>query len=152
MDSGVPLAPSFATTPPPPMMFTHFMGMAPSTLHYGMQNYNTQSMPWAYNHFSNGMLNMSSHVPSSVNPSCGSGGMMPPYYPFLFGGSHIPQTPLAIGGWNIPSYESSVIGASSQMGVHSTYYTPPTYPYSTMSVPKNTFPMVELCLVFSCSI
>jgi hypothetical protein len=111
MDSGVPFAPSFTATPP--MMSTHFMGMDPSASHYGMQNYNTQSMPWVSNHFSHGMYDMSSHFPSSVSPpyantSFGFGGMMPPSYPSPFGGSHILQTPLMVGGWNLPSYESTM--------------------------------------------
>jgi hypothetical protein len=149
MDSGVPFSPSF--TPTPPMMFTHFMGMDPSTLHYGMQNYGTQSMPWFSNHFSHGMPDMSSHLPSSVSPpyenkSFGSGGMIPPSYPSLFGGSHILQTPLMVGGWNIPSYESTMQEVSTQLCNHSTYYTPSTYPSSTMLVPTNTFPMANLHL------
>jgi hypothetical protein len=32
------------------------------------------------------------------------------------------------------------------MGVHSTYYTPSIYPFPTMSIPMNAFPMAELCL------
>jgi hypothetical protein len=79
----------------PPMMFIN-----------GMHNYGTQSMPWVSNHFSHGMSNMSLHFPSFVSPlyantSFGSGGMMPPY-------SHILQTPIMIGGWNLPSYESTM--------------------------------------------
>jgi hypothetical protein len=133
------------------MMSTHFMGMNPSTFHNGMQNYDTQSMPWVSNHFSHGMLDMSSHFPSSVSPpyantSFGSGGMMPPYSPSPFGGSHILQTPLTVGGWNLPSYESTMREVSAQIGNHSTYYTPSTYPSSAMSVPTNTFPMADLHL------
>ena len=84
MNSGAPLAPLFTATPP--MMSTHFMGMDPSTSHYGVQNYNTQSTPWVSNHFSHGMSDMSSHFPSSVLPPYantifGSGGRMPPFYP-----------------------------------------------------------------------
>jgi hypothetical protein len=69
---------------------------------------------------------------------------MPPYYPSLFGGIHIPQTTLTVGGWNIPSYESNLQGESAQMGSHSTYYTLSTYPSSAMPVPRNTFPMADL--------
>jgi hypothetical protein len=111
MDSGVPFAPSFTATTP--MMSTYFMWTDPSTSHYGMHNYNTQSTPWVSNNFSHGMYDMSSHFPSSVlppyvNTSFGFGGMMPPSYPSPFGGSHILQTPLTVGGWNLPSYESTV--------------------------------------------
>jgi hypothetical protein len=157
MDSGVPFSPSFtATHPPPPMMSTHLMGMDLSASHYGMQNYGTQSMPWVSDHCSHGMSDMSSHLPSSVsapyaNTSFGSGGMMPPSYPSLFGGSHILQTPLTVGGWNIPSYESTMREVSAKIGNHSTCYTSSTYPSSTMSVLMNTFPMEDLCLPFGVS-
>jgi hypothetical protein len=111
MDSAVPFAPSFTTTTP--MMSTHFMGMDPSTLHYGMQNYNTQSMPWVSNNFFHGMYHISSQLPSYVSPPYantifGFGGMIPPSYPSPFGGSHILQTPLMVGVWNLPFYESTM--------------------------------------------
>jgi hypothetical protein len=111
MDNGVPFSPSFTATPP--MISTHFMGMDPSTSHYGMHNYNTQSTPWVSNNFSHGMLDMSSHLTSYVSPpyvntSFGFGGMMPPSYLSLFGRSHILQTTLTVGGWNLPSYESTM--------------------------------------------
>jgi hypothetical protein len=47
MDSGVPLASSFNATPP--MTFAHFMGMNMFVFHNGMQNYDTQSIPWVSN-------------------------------------------------------------------------------------------------------
>jgi hypothetical protein len=99
------------------------------------------------------MLEMSSHLPSFVsssyvNPSFGSGGMKPPFSPFSFGGSHIPQPTLMVGGWNLHSYESNhsftFPGASAQMGGHSTYYISSIYPSSTMSVPTNAFPMEDI--------
>jgi hypothetical protein len=71
---------------------------------------------------------------------------MPPSYPSLFSGSHILQTPLTIGGWNLPSYESTMQEVSAQLSNHSTCYTPSTYPSSAMLVPTNTFPMEDLCL------
>jgi len=136
---------------PPPMMSTHFMGMDPFASHYGMQNYNTQSTPWVSNHFSHGMLDMCSHLPSSVlppyaNTSFGSGGMMPSSYPSPFGRSHILQTPLTVGGWNIPSYKSTMREVSAKLGNNSTYGTPSTYPSYSMSVCTNTFPMADLHL------
>jgi hypothetical protein len=90
-----------------------FMGENSSYFYNGMHNYGTQSMLWVSNNFSHGMSNISSHFPSSilppyVNTSFGSGGMMPPSYPSPFGGIHILQTPLTVGGWNIPSYESTM--------------------------------------------
>jgi hypothetical protein len=52
-----------------------------------------------------------------------------------------------MGGWNPPSYGSSpsyaLSGPNTQFGDYSTYYTPPMYPLSTMSVPSNTFPMTS---------
>jgi hypothetical protein len=137
MDSGVPLAPSFTATSP--MTFTHFMGMNPSTFHNGMQNYDTQSMPWVSNHFPLDMPNMPSPFPSSplpayMNPSFGSGGMMTPLSTSSFDRSHVPQPTLTVGGWNLPSYGSNpshaFSGASAQMGGYSTYYTPSVYPSS----------------------
>jgi hypothetical protein len=151
MDSGVPLAPSFSATFP--MTFTHFMGKNPSVFHNGMQNYDTQSMPWVSNQFPLDMPNMTSPFPSSpspayMNPSFGSSGMMAPLYMSSFDRIHIPQPTLIVGGWNLPSYISNLgfvlPGASSQMGDYSTYYTPYVYPSSAMSVPMNTLPMEGL--------
>ena len=117
MDSGVPFSPSFTSTQP--MMPSHFMGMNPSGFHNGVHNYDTQSMPWVSNHFSHGMSDMSSHLPTSISPpyvntSFGSTSMMPPY-------SHILQTPHTVGGWNIPSYESTMREVNAQLCNHSTY-------------------------------
>jgi hypothetical protein len=100
------MTPSVSATQP--MVFSHSMGTNPFVFPSGMSNHDTQPIPWASNHFSLGMPDMSSHLPSSVsssyvNPSFGSGGMMPPYSPFSFGGSHIPQPTLMVGGWN-PSF------------------------------------------------
>jgi hypothetical protein len=122
-----------------------------------MSNHDTQPIPWDSNHFSHGIPNMSSHLPSCVlssyvNPSFGSGGMMPPYSPFSFGGSRIPQPTITIGIWNIPSYGSNPSftfpGGSSQMGGHSNYYIPSIYPSLAMSIPMNDFPMVDLHISF----
>jgi hypothetical protein len=119
---------------PAPMTF---MGENPSSFYNGIQNYGTQSMPWVSNNFSHGMSDMSSHFPYSMSPpyvntSFGSRGMMPPSYPFPFGGSHILQTPLTIGGWNIPSYKSTMGEVSTQLRNHSTCYTLSTYPSLAM--------------------
>jgi hypothetical protein len=134
MDSGFPLDPSFTTTSP--MTFTHFMGTNPFVFDNGMQNYDTMSMPWVSSHFSHGMSDMSSHLPPYV---------LPPYNPSPFGGSHVPQTTLTVGGWIFPFYEFTFLGAGAQMGGHYTYYTLPTYLSSTMSVLMDDFPMVDLC-------
>jgi hypothetical protein len=154
MDSGSPLTPSVNATHP--MVFSHFMGTNQFVFPSGMSNHDTQPIPWASNHFYHGMPDMSSHFPSSVlspyvNPIFGFGGMMPPYSPFLFGGSHIPQTNITVGGWNPSSYKSIFPGASAQMGSYSTYYTPPIYPSFAMLVPTNAFPKVDLHLSFGVS-
>ena len=81
--------------------------------------------------------------------------MMPPYSPFSFGGIHIPQPNIMVGGWNLPSYGSNprftFPGESAQMGSHSTYYIPFIYPYSTMSIRMNYFPMADLHLSYDFS-
>jgi hypothetical protein len=105
MDSGVPLAPSFTATHP--MMFTHFMGSNPSTFNNGMQNYDTQSMPWVSSHFP---VDMPSTFPSSpwptyTNTSIGSRGTMAPMPTSSFDMSHVPQPTFTVGGWNLPSYD-----------------------------------------------
>jgi hypothetical protein len=158
MDSGVPLNPSFSTTSP--MVFSHFMGTNSFVFHNGMQNHDTQSIPWASNHLSLDMTNMRSLVPSSpspnyMNPSFGSGGMMTPLYTSSFDRSHIPQPTLTVEGCNIPSYRSNpsftFIGESAQMGSHSTYYISSIYPSSTMLVLMNDFYMEYLHLSFGVS-
>jgi hypothetical protein len=94
MDSGFPLTPSTSDTHP--MVFAHFMGTNPPVFPSDMQNHNTQLAPWVSNHLSLGMLEISSHLPSSpspsyMNPSFRTRGMMPPFSTFSFDGSHIPQ-------------------------------------------------------------
>jgi hypothetical protein len=142
------------------MVFSHSMGMNPFVFPSGTLNHNTQPIPWASIILSLGMPNMSSHFPFSVsssyvNPSFGYGGMMPPYSLFSFGGSHIPQPTLMVGGWNPPSYGPnlgfSFQGSSAQMGGPSTYFILSIYPSSVMSVPTNSFLMVELLLSTSVS-
>jgi hypothetical protein len=91
------------------MVFAHSMGMNPFVFPSSTSSNDTQQIPWASNHFSLGIPDMSSHFPSYflssyVNPSFGSRGMMPPFSPFSFSGSHIPQPTLMVGGWNLPSY------------------------------------------------
>jgi hypothetical protein len=147
MDSGVPLAPSFTATPP--MMFP-LISWGQILLFFIMVC-RTMALSQCLGSLVILMVDMSSHLPSSVSPpyentSFGSGGMMPPYSPSPFGGSHILQTPLTVGGWNLPSYESTMREVSAQIGNHSTYYTPSTYPSSLCSVPMNTFPMEDLHL------
>jgi hypothetical protein len=152
------VTPSVSATQP--KVFSHSMGMNPFLFPSGRPNHDTEPIAWASNIFSHGMSDMSLHFPSSVsspyvNLSFGSGGMMPPYSPFLFGGSHIPQPNFRVGGWNLPSYGSNPSftfpGESAQMGGHSIYYMSSIYPSSAMPVPTNSFPMVNLRLSFGVS-
>jgi hypothetical protein len=80
-----------------PMVFSHSTGTNPFVFLSGMLNHDTQPIPWASNHFSLGIPDMSSHLPSFVsspyvNTSFGSRGMMPPFSPFSFGGESYPST------------------------------------------------------------
>jgi hypothetical protein len=153
MVSGSPATPLVSATHP--MVFYHSMGMNTFVFLSGPSNHDTQPIPWASNPFSFGMPEMSSYSPSSVsssyvNPSFGYGGMMHPYSPFSFGGSHIQQPNIMVGGWNTPSYgpnpSFSFPGSSAQMGGPSTYYILSIYPSSAMAVPMNDFIMTELLL------
>jgi hypothetical protein len=150
MDSGDPLTPSVNATHP--ILFSHFMGTNLSMLPSDMKNHDTQSIPWASNHFSHSMPDMCSHLPSFpspsyMNPSFGSRGMMPPFSKFSFDGSYTPQPNLTVGGWNIPSHRSNhsftFLGQSTQMGSYSNYYTQSIYPSSNVPVPTNSFTMAD---------
>jgi hypothetical protein len=134
--------------------------MNPFVFLSGTPNHDTQPIPWASNPFSFGMLDISSHFPSFVsssyvNPSFRSWGMMPPYSPFSFGGSHIPQPTLTVGVWNPPSSGPNLSfafpGSSAQMGGPSTYYIMPIYPSSARSVPMKNFITANLLLSFGVS-
>jgi hypothetical protein len=85
-----------------------------------------------------------------MNPSFGSGGMMHPFYHFSFGGSHIAQPTLVIGGCNTlsarPNRSFSFLGSSVHMGGPSTSYILSIYPSSAMLVPTDPFLMENLPL------
>jgi hypothetical protein len=141
------LTPSVSATQP--LVFSHSMGNNPFVFSSGISNHDTQLIPWASNHFFHGMPDVSLHLPSSVslpyvNPSFGSGGMMTPFSPFSFGGSHIPQIIITVGGWNIPSYGSNPSftfpEASAQMSSHSTYYICPSILLSLCRFLQMIFP------------
>jgi hypothetical protein len=140
MDSGVSFSPSFTATHP--MIPANFMGMEPSSFYNGMQNYNAQSAPWVSSHFSVDMPSpmQPSLWPTYMNPSIGPGVTMAPMPTSSFDMSRVPM-----GGWNLPPYGSNtsyaLSGSSTQMGAYPTYYTPPMYLFSTMSVPSNNFSM-----------
>jgi hypothetical protein len=75
-----------------------------------------------------------------MNPSIGHRGTVASMPTSSFDMSHVPM-----GGWNLPPYGTNtsyaLSGASTQMSIFPTYYTPPMYLSSTMSVPSNTFSM-----------
>jgi hypothetical protein len=65
--------------------------------------YNVQSIPMASSPFSYGMPNFTSQFSNSIpvgvpNASVGLGSSTPPYTPFSFGGSQIPQMTPNMGG------------------------------------------------------
>jgi hypothetical protein len=147
IDSGVLLTPSFSATSP--MTFAHFMGKNPSVFRNGIQNHDTQSIPWVFNHLPLGMPNIISPFPSSplptyINPSFGSEGMMAPFYTSSFDGIHIPQLTLTVGGWNLPSCGSNpgftLPGASARMGSYSAYYTLLYILHPLCHFPRTIFP------------
>jgi hypothetical protein len=158
MVGGSPVTPSVSATQP--MVFAQSMGTNPFVFPIGTSNHDTQTMPWASNNFSFGMPDMSSHLSSSVllssmNPSFGFGGMMPPYSSFSFDGGHIPQSNITVGGWNppsaIPNPSFTFSGASAQMDGPSTSYILSIYPSFAMLVPTKTFIMVKPPLSFGVS-
>jgi hypothetical protein len=69
--------------------------------------YNVQSIPMDSSPFSFGLPNFTSQFSNAILDACpnariGIGGTTPPYTPFSFGGSQIPQTTPNIGGF--PSF------------------------------------------------
>jgi hypothetical protein len=109
-----------------------------------MQNYNTQSAPWVSSHFS---VDMPSPVqpspwPTYMNPSIG-----PELTMALMPTSSLNMSCVPMGGWNLPPYGSNTSyarsRASTQMGAYPTYYPPPMYLSSAMSVPLNIFSMTS---------
>jgi hypothetical protein len=98
MDNGVPLDSPFTATHP--MMFTHFMGSNPSSFNNGMQNYDTQSMPWVASNFPIDIPStfLSSLWPTYMNTSIISGGTVAPMPTSSFDMSHVPQPTFTMGG------------------------------------------------------
>jgi hypothetical protein len=75
------------------------------------------------------------------NTSIGLGGTTPPYTPFAFGGSHIPQTNPNIG--SVPAFNLGsnpfTVGWNNQPGGQ----VPSYIPTSSVSIPTNTFGMTN---------
>jgi hypothetical protein len=112
--------------------------------------YNVQSIPMASSPFSYGMPNFTSQFSNSIpaagtNASIGLGGTTPPYTPFSFGGTHVPQMTPTIGG--IPPFNPGsnpvASGWSNQPGGQATAHIPSFTPTSSVSIPTNTFGMTN---------
>jgi hypothetical protein len=108
--------------------------------------YNVQSIPMASSPFSYGMPNFTSQFSTAIpaagpNASLGLGGTTPPYTPFLFGGSHIPQTNPKIGGvpFSNPGSNPSMVGWNNPAGRQ----VPPYISTSLVPIPTNTFGMTN---------
>jgi hypothetical protein len=102
-----------------------------------------------------GIPNFTSHFLNSIpatgpNASIGLGGSTPPYTPFSFGGSQIPQmTPNmgAITDFN-PRSNPPTSGWNSQPGGQASAQVPSYNPTSLVNIPNNTFGMMNLPLSF----
>jgi hypothetical protein len=112
--------------------------------------YNVQSIPMASSPFSYGMPNFTSQFSNSIpathtNFGIGIGGENPPYTPFSFGGTHLPQTTPTMGG--IPSVNLRSIpiysGWSNQLGGQPIAYGPSFTPTSSVSILTNMFGMTN---------
>jgi hypothetical protein len=110
--------------------------------------YNVQSIPMASSPFSYGMPNFTSQFSNSIpavgpNASIGLGGSTPPYTPFSFGGSQIPQMTPNMGG--IPAFNPGsnppTSGWNSQPGGQASAQVPSYNPTSSTQIPTNTFGM-----------
>jgi hypothetical protein len=112
--------------------------------------YNVQSIPMASSPFSYGMSNFTAQFLNSIpaagpNASIGLGGSTPPYTPFSFGGSQIPQMTPNMGG--VPAFNSGsnppASGWSNQPGRQALAQVPSYIPTSSAQIPTNTFGMTN---------
>jgi hypothetical protein len=135
--------------------------MNPFIFGISMTNNDPQSIPSASNPFSFGILDMASQLSSSVsmanvNPSFGYGIKTPSFIHLSFGGGHIPQANIIVGGWNLPSSRPNprfnALEQSAQMGGQFTSYIPSFIPSSSMWILTNTFNMENPSFVLWCSI
>jgi len=108
--------------------------------------YNVQSIPMASSPFSYGIPNFTSQFSNSIldvgpNASIGLGGNTPPYTPFSFGGSQIPQMTPNMGGilaFN-PGSNPPTSGWNNQPGGQASAQFPSYNPTSSVQTPTNTF-------------
>jgi hypothetical protein len=105
-------------------------------------SYNVQTIPMATSPFSYGMPSFTSQFSTAIpaaghNASLGLGGTTPPYTPFPFGSSHVPQVNPNVGSVPFlnPGSNPSTAGWNNQAGGQVPPYIPiPSVPNST-----NTF-------------
>jgi hypothetical protein len=100
--------------------------------------YNVQSIPMASSPFSYGMPNFTSQFSSSIpvvgpNASIRLGGSTPPYTPFSFGGSQIPQMTPNMGGMPAfnPGSNLPTFGWTNQPGGQASAQVPSYNPTSS---------------------
>jgi hypothetical protein len=109
-------------------------------------SYNVQTIPMATSPFSYGMPSFTSQFSTAIptashNASLGPRGTTPPYTPFLFGSSHVPQANPNVGSVPFlnPGSNPSTIGWNNQVGGQAPPYIPiPSVPNST-----NTFDIMN---------
>jgi hypothetical protein len=87
-----------------PILNTQPISMNPFGSLGHSSGYNVQSIPMASSPFSYGMSNFTSQLSKSIpvvcpNASIGIRGTTPPYTPFSFGGTRVPQTNPTMGGF-----------------------------------------------------
>jgi hypothetical protein len=111
--------------------------------------YNVQSIPMASSSFSYGMLNFTSHFSNSIPAtslisSIGLGVTTPPYTPFSFGGTQVPQMTPTVGGippFNLGSNPGSS-GWSNQPSGQASAHVPSFTLTSLVLIMTNTFGMM----------
>jgi hypothetical protein len=109
-------------------------------------SYNVQSIPMASIPFYYGMPNFTSQFSTAIpvaspNASLGLGSTTPPYTPFPFGGSHIPQMNPNVGSVHVlnPRSNPSMDGWNNPPGRQISPY----IPTSSVMIPTNTFGMTN---------
>jgi hypothetical protein len=112
--------------------------------------YNVQSIPMASSPFSYGMSNSTLQFSNAIlvvgpHDSIGIGETTPPYTPFSFGGSQIPQMTLNMG--SIPDFNPRsnplASGWNNQPDRQASAQVPSYTPTSLVLIPTNTFGMMN---------
>jgi hypothetical protein len=131
-----------------PIVNTQYLASSPfGSLGHSL-GYNVQSIPMASSHFSYGMSNFTSHFSNTIpatgpNASIGLGGNTPPYTPFSFGGSQIPQKTPNMGGIHAFNPGSNPLASrwNNQPGEQDSAQVLSYTPTSSVSISTNTFVM-----------